>query len=101
MPENQDRIQELFQKRIAIVGEISELNARQLQNSQQLLGNGIDLQRCTENLNGQGDTEALHDEFKKAKAREEHLQNAVADCDRMLADLERQVTELDRKLDEL
>lgn len=101
MAENRETIQQLFQKRIAIVGEISALNAKQLQNSQQLLGNGIDLQRCTENLNGQGDTEALREELKKAEAREEHLQNVVAECDDALADLERQVAELDRKLDEL
>lgn len=101
MAENQEKIQELFQKRISIVGEISALNARQLQNSQQLLGNGLDLQRCTENLNEQGDTEALREELKQAKAREKHLQNVVAECDDMLADLDRQVAELDRKLNEL
>lgn len=101
MAENQETIQELFQRRIAIVGEISALNAKQLQNSQMLLGNGIDLQRCAENLDGQDGTEALREEFEKAKAREEHLQNAVAECDRILADLERQVAELDRKLDQL
>lgn len=99
--ENRDKIQELFQKRISIVGEISALNAQQLQNSQRLLGNGIDLQRCTENMKERGDTEAVREEYEQACAREENLQKVVADCEDRLADLERQVAELDRKLEEL
>lgn len=101
MAENREKIQKLFQKRIALVGKISALNAQQLQNSQMLLGNGIDLQRCSENLTEKGDTEALREEYEQAKTREDHLQNVVADCEDRVADLERQVAELDRKLEEL
>ena len=101
MAENQEKIQELFQKRISIVEEISALNAEQLKNSQQLLGNGIELQRCSERLDEQGDTGPLRAERANAEAQEEELQNTIADCDDRLKKLEAQIVELDQKLNEL
>ncbi len=101
MTDNQEKIQAIFQKRISIVAEISILNAQQLQNSQKLLGNGIDLQRCAERLAEEGESKPLRDELENSKAQEEHLQSVIADCNRKLKKLEERVLELDQRLESL
>lgn len=99
MTDRVEQIQEIFAKRIVLVAEISRLNAEQLQNTQKLSGNQIDLLRCTDALNTEADNDQLRGELAQAESRDALLRTRICDCDDSIRALEEQVAELDRKLE--
>ena len=94
-------IQDIFARRMALVGEISQLNAEQLHNSQQLSGNQIDLMRCSDRLQDQAGSAQLRDELDAAEAHAVLLQSKIADCDNRIRMLEAEIAALDRQLEDL
>ena len=104
MTDEQKRVQELFAKRIALVGEISRLNSVQLQNTQQFSGNQIDLLRCTTRAASEPATEehaALEQELTEASARDAALKAKISECTDRIQCLEGELDALDRELEEL
>ena len=96
-----ETIQELFERRMTLVREISLLNAEQLLNSQKFSGNQIDIMRCSEALEKQPGSEQLRAELTEVEDRQEALQSTIDDYEDKLQALEEQVTALDRKLEAL
>ena len=101
MAENQEKIQRIFVQRISIVAEISSLNAEQLQNTQQLSGNEMNLQHCIENLDERGESKSLRDELTEIEACGHDIRARIEDCKNRIGDLEQQLSELDQKLQQL
>ena len=101
MKENQESIREIFEKRISLIADLSALNAQQLQNTQQLSGNELNFQRCTECLEELGESRSLLDELAEIEARERDIRARIADCEIRIGNLEEQVSELDHKLEHL
>ena len=94
-------IQEIFYKRITLVGEISSLNAEQLQITQQLSGNQFDILRCQDGLSDRNPSQQLRSELAEAEAREADLQNQIDECNERLQALENEIAALDRLLADL
>ncbi len=86
---------------MALVSEISRLNAEQLLNTQKLSGNQIDLLRCADVLRDEPASGPFRDELAQAEARDASLKSKMADCADKLQALEDQVAALDRKLETL
>ncbi len=101
MTDQTESIQEIFERRMVLVGEMSRLNAEQLLNTQKLSGNQIDLLRCADGVRDNGGDGGLRDELAEAEARDALLKSKIADCDDRLQALEEQVAALDRKLEKL
>lgn len=93
-------MQEIFMMRVAIVGEISQLNAEQLLNTQKHSGNQIDLLRCQDQLEEHGQSDELRTELAEAEARNERLQIKIGACNDKMQILEEKLAALDRKLEE-
>ena len=97
-------MQEILAARIALVGEISQLNAVQLQNTQKFSGNQIDLLRCAAQAEREPGSEPnanLEQELAEANDREAELKSQISDCENQIQCLEREIDALDRELEEL
>lgn len=98
MTEKAREIQEIFQHRLAVTSKISQLNARHLQQSQQLMGVRLDVQRCADSMPENTADTALRAEYAQSRALEAQLISEMEQCDAERMKLEREVEKLDRKL---
>lgn len=94
-------IQQVFERRILIVNEISQLNAEHLRITQKLSGNQFDIMRCRETVNDTASCKQAIEELKEAEARDHLLKSQITECDDKLQTLEAELTMLDRQLLEL
>lgn len=101
MNDQPTKMQEIFMKRLALVSDLSQLNAEQLLNSQKLSGNQIDLQRCQNQLEELGLSDELRAELAEAEARNERLQAEITACNEKMQTLEDEVAALDRELEDI
>jgi peptidoglycan hydrolase CwlO-like protein len=100
MSDQANHIQEIFVKRLALVGELSQLNAEQLRNTQKLSGNQIDLLRCQDQLEDGEPSDDLRAELAEAEAHIERLQIKINACNEQIQIREEKLAALDRKLEE-
>ena len=98
MTEKTMKIQKIFQHRLAVTSKISQLNAQHLQQSQQLMGVRLDVQRCADNVHENTADTALRAEYAQSRALEAQLVSAMEQCDAERMKFEREVEKLDRKL---
>ena len=82
-----------MERRIAIVHEITTLNAEQLRNTQMISRNQVELMRCAENAGEQAQAE-----LDEARLRDEQLRAKMRACEERLKDLEGEIVALDNKL---
>lgn len=97
MANNAEKIREIFEQRMALVGKISQLNAAQLKTTQQLSGTQLDIQRHADS----DDQPAADEKLAETKALEAQLISRMNDCEEQRLVLEQQVADLDRKLEAL
>ena len=98
MTENTKEIQAIFQHRLAVTSRISQLNAQHLQQSQQLMGVRLDVQRCADGVHENAADTALRAEYAQSQALEVQLISEMEQCEAERMKLEREVEKLDRKL---
>lgn len=90
----------LIAKRIALVEELTALNARQLQHSQARGGIEFELLGCAEDIESNGETAARVAQRTELENRLSRIIDRVEDCDRQLDELTGRLNELDRELAE-
>ena len=101
MTDQAEQIREILSKRMALVDAAAQLNAAQLQNTQQLSGNQIDLMRCADGVRDQAGSDQLRNELAEAEARDALLKTKMSECDERLQALQQEISALDRKLESL
>lgn len=90
----------LIEKRIALVAELTALNARQLLHSQARAGIEVELLGCAEDIEANGETEANLAQRAELESRLSRIIDRVEECDRQLDALAERLSELDRELAE-
>ena len=90
----------LIAKRIALVGELTALNARQLLHSQARGGIEFELLACAEDIESNGETAANLAQRAELESRLTRIIGKVEECDRQLDELAERLNELDRDLAE-
>lgn len=98
MTEKATEIQEIFQHRLVVTSKISQLNAQHLQQTQQLMGVRLDVQRCADSVHENTADTALRAEYAQSQALEAQLISEMQQCEAERMKFEREVEELDRKL---
>ncbi|MGI9415385.1 MAG: hypothetical protein ACR2PM_17045 [Hyphomicrobiales bacterium] len=88
----------LIAKRIALVEELTALNARQLLHSQTRGGIEFELLACAEDIERNGETAARVAQRTELENRLSRIADRVEDCDRQLDELTGRLNELDREL---
>jgi len=90
----------LIAKRIALVGEVTALNARQLLHSQARAGIEVELLSCAEDIESNGETEENLAQRAELEDRLSRIIDRVEECDRQLDVLAERLNQLDRELAE-
>jgi len=88
----------LIEKRIALVGELTALNARQLLHSQARAGIEVEPLGRTEDIETNGATQANVAQRAELEDRLSRIIGRVEECDRQLDVLAERLSALDREL---